>query len=128
MKKTVFLLIFLLIVPQIWAEISESNLETLLDANRKQIQNDLQSRDKLTEDKINAKFDEFRAEIKHLISMLLFKIGLVMIGTVCLGGFFLLSVRIYTDKLFKKIQLNRAKEIRKQLMEVINNGKPKPEI
>lgn len=128
MKIVSIFLILLVILPCIKAELTDNKLESMLDANRKAIQNDLQSRDKLTEDKINAKFNEFRAETKGLISMLLLKLGLVMIGGVCLGGFFLLSLRIYVDKLYKKIELNRAKEIRNKLKEVVQNGQPKPEI
>jgi len=128
MKKSVILLIFLLIVPTIYAEVSESQLEMLLEANRKAISNDLERRDSDTENKINAKFEEFRAETKHLISMLLLKIGLVMIGTVVLGGTFLLWLRLKIDKLNKKMYQKRAETIRKQFKELVENGKPKPQI
>jgi len=118
MKKIFLVFLLLLLVPTINAEVTEQFLEKSLEVNRKAFSNELTVRDQQVENRINSKFDTFTSEIKHKYSLFLFKLSLVLISSIVIGGIILKSIYLFINKL-----LNNAARLKVAAQQKKNNDK-----
>jgi len=117
--RILFLILVLALTPIVNAELNELYIEKSFEANRKALVNDLNNRDQDIENRINAKYEQFEAQIKLNFSIYLFKFGLVLISSILIGGIGLYSLLRFFKVQERKIAQNKAEKVRVKFKELV---------
>ena len=118
MKIWIFILI-LLVIPFVYAEITQENLEKSFQVYNRQILDELDKRDTNTENKIDIRYEGLKLELQNTLKLGLFKFGVVLVTSSLIAFLGIYSMLYWLQKNKLNILSKKYEIIKKGLKDGI---------